>query len=211
MGQGRKRRVLLAAVVGLALLAGLIALLWLLQSYLPDVNKYKDLADLVQTALTVLALLGGAAFAAYKLELFRDFEPHLTLTHTINHRPVGDSYVHIDIVVRMHNSSRVRVDLHEGFWTLQQIPPLSDTEVEQIYLPSLEADLPEFPWPALNEGVWVWDRGELAIEPGASHHELLEFIVPDDIKALIIYTFCYSPPVPEETGWDLATVFDIID
>ena len=57
----------------------------------------------------------------------------------------------------------------------------------------------------MNEGVWVWDRGELAIEPGESHHELLQFIVPDEIKTLMIYTFCYCPPVPEEeTGWDLS-------
>ena len=212
MGRGQKRRVGLVAAAGLTLLAGLIALMWLLESNLPNVSKYKDIADLVQTALTILALLAGGAFAAYKLELFRDFEPHLTISHTINHRSVGDSYVHIDVSVRLHNSSKVRVDLREGFWTLQQISPVSDTEVEQTYLPSLESDLPEFPWPALNEGVWVWDRGELAIEPGESHHELLEFIVPDETKALMVYTFCYYPPAHEdETGWDLATVFDIMD
>ena len=117
----------------------------MLESNLPDVSKYKDIADLVQTALTIFALLAGGAFAAYKLELFRDFEPHLTLTHTINHRRMGDSYIHIDVAVRMHNSSKVKVDLYEGFWTLQQLSPVRDSEVEQIYLPSLEADLPEFP------------------------------------------------------------------
>lgn len=199
-------------LAGLASLVMLVALLWGLQAFLPDASAYKDIADLVQTALTILALLAGGALAAYKLEIFRDFEPHLTMTHTINHRRVGDSYIHIDIAVSMHNSSKVKVDLYEGFWTLQQISPVSDSEVEQTYLPSVDEDLPEFPWPVLKEGVWIWDQGDLVIEPGESHQELLEIIVPDEISTLLVYTFCYGPRFREdEAGWDLATVFDIME
>ena len=212
MGQSLTRRIGVAVLAGVASLSALVAVLWLLQSYLPEADKYKDIADLVQTGLTILALLAGGAFAAYKLELFREFEPHLTITHTVNHRRVGDSYVHIDVAVRMQNSSKVKVDLYEGFWTLQQISPASDVEVEQIYFRSLDGDPPEFPWPGLNEGIWLWNRGELVIEPGESHQELLEIIVPDEVKTLMIYTFCYDPRVPEdEAGWDLATVFDIME
>lgn len=202
----------MAALVALLSLAGLVVLLWLIGNSLPEAEKYKDIADLVQTALTIMALLAGGAFAAYKLELFRDFEPHLTITHTINYRRVGDSYIHIDLAVRMHNSSKVKVDLFEGFWTLQQISPVSDAEVEQVYLRTLNEDHPDFPWPGLNEGSWLWDRGELVIEPGESHQELLEIIVPDEIKTMMIYTFFYDQRVAEdEAGWDLATVFDIIE
>ncbi len=202
----------MAALVALLSLAALVVLLWLIGNSLPEAENYKDIADLVQTALTIMALLAGGAFAAYKLELFRDFEPHLTITHTINYRRVGDSYIHIDLAVRMHNSSKVKVDLYEGFWTLQQISPVSDAEVEQIYLGTLNGDPQDFPWPALKEGGWLWDRGELVIEPGESHQELLEIIVPDEVKTMMIYTFCYDQRVAEdEAGWDLATVFDIIE
>ena len=200
---------MLAVIASLALL---VALVWGLRAFLPDTNAYKDIADLVQTTLTILALVAGGAFAAYKLELFRDFEPHLTISHTINHRPVGNSYVHIDISVRMHNSSKVKVDLREGFWTLQQISPVSNAEVERVYLRSLDEDLLEFPWPLLDEGVWMWDPRQLSIEPGETHHDLLEILAPDDVQSMLIYTFCYNPRTPQEDiGWGLATVFDIMN
>ena len=212
MGQEQLRRAGLVVLVALVSLASLVALLLLLESYLPGAEKYKDIADLVQTALTILALLGGGAFAAYKLELFRDFEPHLTISHTINHRPVGNSYVHIDIAVSMRNGSKVKVELHEGFWTLQQISPLTDPEAEEVYSRRLDEDLPEFPWPVLDEGLWKWSRDDLVIEPGETHHELLEIIVPDEVETMLIYTFCYDPRVREQDiGWSLATVFDTIN
>ncbi len=201
--------ILLLATVSLAAL--LIAAVAMLQSLLPEPERYRDVASLAQTLLTILALLVGGAFAAYKLELFRDFEPHLTLSHTINYRSVGDSYLHIDVAVRLHNSSKVKVALQEGFWMLQQIAPLDDAQVEEIVARSRVEDLPEFPWPVVDEGIWLWDDGQLVIEPGETHQELVEILVPHEVGSLRIYTFCRDPHLREWAGWDLSTVFDTME
>ena len=83
----------------------------------------------IQSAITSVAIVVGGAFALFKLQVFRTFEPHLTITQEVSHRPVGDSYVHIVVTATLHNSSRVRVDLREGLFRLQQIQPILDEEV----------------------------------------------------------------------------------
>lgn len=213
MGQAQTRRIGLVALAGLVSVAALVALLWFLASILSNSEKYKDIAELVQTALTILALLAGGAFAAYKFEVFRDSEPRLNLSHTINHRRVGESYVHIDVQVNLHNNSKVLVELRDGISLLLQVDPVSDTEVENLYSGFLAGhNLPEFEWPVLYELERNWDKGEFPIEPGESYNELVEFIVSERIHTVLVQTFYGDPGyVGEERGWSMATVYDIID
>ena len=109
----------------LATVVGLFIFVAVLNWVLPDTVLLGDLANVVLALVTVLAIIFGGLFAAVKFELFRDFEPHLTISHTINHRNIADSYVHLDVKVTLHNSSRVRVELREGFFLLQQITPVT--------------------------------------------------------------------------------------
>ena len=62
---------------------------------MPELTWYKDLSTIIQAAFATAAIIGAALFAIFKLQLFRDFAPHLSVSHTINHRPIGNSYVHI--------------------------------------------------------------------------------------------------------------------
>ena len=70
---------------------------------------FSDAAKTVQALGTLAAILAGGVFALYKLQVFRDFQPHLTITHEISHRPIGDSYVHLDVTVTLRNSSKTHV------------------------------------------------------------------------------------------------------
>ena len=206
MGQGQKRRIGLAALVALLSLAALIVLLWLIENSLPDAEKYKDIADVVQTALTILALLGGGVFAAYKLELFRDFEPHLTISHSINHRALGDSYVHIDVTASLLNSSKVRVVLQEGYYVLQSIEPASEsgdfTETAMLYPP----------WHVLDEATFDLGDQVLVIEPGQSIQEVLQFVVPIEVTTVLLHYFFYDSnhSTDHEQGWGMTSVYDIL-
>ena len=206
MGQEQTRRIGVVVLAGVASLSALIAVLWLLQSYLPEADKYKDLADLVQTALTILALLGGAAFATYKLELFRDFEPHLTISHAISHRSLGDSFVHIDVTASLLNSSKVRVVLQEGYYVLQSIEPVTDrgdfTETNMLYPP----------WPVLDEATFDLGDEVLIIEPGQSLQEVLQFVVPVEVPTVLIHYFFYDSTHSADhgQGWGISSVYDIL-
>ena len=68
-------------------------------------------------------------FALFKLQVFRNLQPHLTISHEITHRVVSDSYVHISVTAVLHNSSRVKVEIEEGSFHLLRIAPVTDEEV----------------------------------------------------------------------------------
>ena len=98
----------LVELVLLALVAvvGLFVLVVVVDWALPDSAPLGDWADIVLALVTILAILFGGLFAAVKFDLFRDFEPHLTITHAINHRTLGNGYTHLDVKATLNNSSK---------------------------------------------------------------------------------------------------------
>ena len=172
-----------------------------------ELSWLKDLTGIIQSALTTLAILAGGGFALYKLKQFRDLEPHLTISHSINHRPIGGSYVHIDVAFTLHNSSRVKVELREGFFVVQQIAPAfnDNTLLEQNLL---------YPgWPVLAEA--SFDLGEYGflLEPGQSLQDVLQFTVPRDVSTVLVHYFFYDNryTTDSRSGWGITEVYDIID
>ena len=45
-----------------------------------DIGHFNDAISIVQLFATAVIVIAGAGFAYRKLQLFRDFEPHLTVT-----------------------------------------------------------------------------------------------------------------------------------
>lgn len=181
---------------------------------LPSSVSFKDRAGIIQAVVTALAIIFGGLLAAVKWEVFRDFEPHLTIDHVINRRPIGESYVHIDVTATLHNNSKVKVELRDGFFLLQQIAPMSDREVELLYdAVFVHRDYDDFQWPSLDEVERRWERDECVVEPGGTHQELCEFIIASDIETVMLYTFFTNSGYPKSSqtrGWKAATVYDII-
>lgn len=205
-----------ASIVCFALAALLaVALAFaVLDWFLPPSVSIKDRAGIIQGVVTALAIIFGGLLAAVKLELFRDFEPHLTITHEVSHRRVGDSYVHIAVKAALHNTSKVRVAIRAGIFRIHQIAPMADSEIEDIYFQVFGTrDLLDLQWPTLEEIQPAWDENELTIEPGETHRHTIEFIVSVAHKTVLIYTYFYNPNYSEgrkaPQGWGEATVYDI--
>ena len=190
----------LTAVLGLFLLVAAVD--WLL----PDGALLGDWTDIVLAVVTIVAILFGGLFAAVKFELFRDFEPHLTISHSINHRPLGDSYVHIDVTASLLNSSKVRVVLQEGYYVLQSIEPVTDggdfIETAMLYPP----------WQVLDEATFDLGDQALIIEPGQSLQEVLQFVVPVEVPAVLIHYYFYDSTnsTGHGQGWGITSVYDIL-
>ena len=169
----------------------------------------------VQSVITSVAIVVGAAFAVFKLQIFRAFEPHLTITQEVTHRPVGDSYVHIVVTATLHNSSRVRVDLRQGLFRLQRIQPIPDEEVERLYAQAF-VDHAErhLQWPILDEATRKWGENEASVEPGESYQEECEFIVDSHVQSVLVYTYIFNARTARDPssskGWTATTVYDIV-
>lgn len=207
--QDRLIEIIVSVLLGLVALFILVAALdWVL----PDAAPFGRWADIALAVVTILAILFGGLFAAVKFELFRDFEPHLTISHAINHRRVGQSYVHIDVTVTLRNGSKVKVVPQEGFLVLQRISPTTDEFAEEVYGKAfVDGSVEPFEWPVLEELYIDWRTRDMVIEPGEAHSEVLEFIISGEVNAVQVYTHFYPPePAGNSRGWSRATVYDII-
>ena len=163
-----------------------------------------------QAIVTAIAIIMAAYFALFKLQIFRVFAPHLTISQQVSHRPVGESYIHIDVSVTLRNSSRVKIGLRKGFFLLQLIAPLEDREVEDLYAQVLVSEeIEDFAWPKLYEVNRDWEENALIIEPGESHQEVCEFIVTSGVKSVLVYAYFHNPNSSSPGGWGITTIYDI--
>ena len=192
-----------------------IASLVLLNFTLTGAGNLKDVAAIIQSSVTAVAIVAGGLFAYYKLQFFRDLEPHLTITHEVSHRLIGGSYVHIAVTAMLHNSSRVKIGLREGFFLVQQVSPSSNQDVEEWYAEVfVRKEQSDIRWPTLDEKPLRWGENELIVEPGESHREVYEYIVSRETESVLLYTYYYNPEYAEHLaspeGWEASTVYDIV-
>ena len=103
-------------------------------------KSFNDAAKTLQALGTLAAILAGGVFALYKLQVFRDFQPHLTITHEISHRRIGESYVHLDVAATLHNSSKTHVEVSKVHFVLSMISPVTDGDVDDLYAKALHAE-----------------------------------------------------------------------
>ena len=180
-----------------------------------DATKFKHEVGVVQSVITSVAILVGGAFAIFKFQLFRDFEPHLSISQEVSHRFISNKYTHIAVTSSLNNNSRVRVELTEGFFRVQQILPITDEEVEKLYSQVFSDNKYEdIQWPTLDDLQRTSANSRLIVEPGESHQETCEFIISSDVKSILLYTYFYNskyyPTSQSAEGWAATTAHDIV-
>ena len=169
----------------------------------------------IESVVTILAILLGGAYAIFKLGVFRDLKPHLTITQNVSHRRIGSSYIHIAVMVGLHNSSKVAIEMRKSFSRLQAISPLTDESIEQLYDDAFNHDdAISIWWPTLEVIEDGWDKGGLIIERGESHSETYEFVIEARIETILVYTYFHNPKYAVgknmAEGWEAKTVYDVI-
>ena len=202
--------------IGLAAIIVAIAFAALLLGLFSDWNlgKADNIVAVAQGFATVVAIGLAGLFAHQKLNVFRTFYPHLTISHEISHRFVGDSYVHLSVTAILQNNSNVKVDIQEAFFWLQQIAPLPDEDVEAYRAEVFaERKYASIRWPTLEEMHLNWQRNELIVEPEGSHRETIDFVVLKEVGTVRVYTYFYNPNFSEQSGnsegWQAITAYDI--
>ena len=182
--------------------------------WLPAGGRASDAAGFVQIFVTAFVVVAGGIFAYRKLQLFRDFEPHLTVTQSVTSRAVGSQYAHIAVTATLHNSSKVRVEVRESLFRVHQIQPLSDEDVEDRYVEAFREDGNAYiEWPILDDITRRLGPNEIVVEPGADHHETCEFIVSRDVETVLVYSYFFNSVYSEHgqsaQGWTATTVRDM--
>ena len=190
-----------------------MAIMWAVATW--SDTRWATVATIVQAIGTLTAIFVGGGFAFYRLHLLRTFHPHLTIEHEVSHRQVGDSYVHIALTVRLMNTSGVVIELRSGYVLIQQIAPVLDEEVANLFSKDALERRDDIQWPTLDEIQREWDKGDLVVEPNETLAETYEFVVPRGTESVLLNSFYRNPMAKArdgvEVGWDATTIYDILD
>ena len=223
---GTHKRLAADVLIAVSVMAGLALVALALYVWMSWINgaqpgefvpeRFISAVGLLQPLVTSLVLVAGGIFAYRKLQLFRDFEPHLTVTQSVSSRAVGDQYDHIAVTATLHNSSKVRVEVRECLFQIHQVQPLSDDDVEHYYVEAFrEGGSAYIEWPTIDEVTLQLEPNEIVIEPGAYHHEPCEFIISRDVTTVLLYSYFYNTAYSEDgqsaQGWSATTVHDILE
>ena len=219
---GRRGGLAATAFIGVAIV-GAIGAAFLLDAVLPDSGRAGNIFSVIQSFVTAVAIATAGIWAYFRFQVFRTFEPHLTIEHRVFHRRLSENYTHIDVTVVMYNSSRVQVEIRESFALVQEVAPISDDEAgtrrDEAWV---EEEDPTFLWPIVGRLARKWDENELIVEPGERHSETFEFIIdkagvyidPDrPLRTVLIYTYFKNEGrrsnQKSARGWAATTVYDI--
>ena len=218
---------IVVAVIAIAFILGDIG--WnITQSLKEEARHSRNIADVLfeevsgddlRNIATALVIAGGVSVAWYKLDIFREFEPHLSIEQTIESRRLGNSFRLIVATAILTNNSKVLVKPRKGYCRLAQTAPLSDPTVVEIFTNAVrngteENGFEQFGWPLLGEVKRTWPEGDIAIEPGECHRETYQFIVDEGTESVVALTAIYNPaynldPASRAETWRCYTFHDV--
>ena len=216
---------IVVAVIAIGLILGDIG--WnVRQSLKEEAKKSLNIADVLfeevsdddlRNIATALVIAGGVSVAWYKLGIFREFEPHLSIEQTVQSRRLGDSFRLIVVTAILTNNSKVLVKPRKGYCRLAQTAPIDDFAVVGIWTDALgngTNTLEQFGWPVLGDVRRTWPEGDIAIEPGECHRETYQFIVDGDTESVVALTAIYNPAYSEDPAsraetWRCYTFHDV--
>ena len=91
-------------------------------------------------------------------------------------------------------TDRVKVEIRNGLFTVQQISPTTDENVEDLYSQVYSGENLYGEWDVLDEIPRVWNKDELVAEPGESVTATFEYFVPSYVQS-ILTTYFYNSRV----------------
>ena len=207
MNKAAIRKTILIAVSVLALIAAAVYA----ASLIPGIAGLIDPARIVQAVVIAVATIMTAYIAQDRLQIFRTFEPHLTIEQQVSHRHIGESYIHIGVTAILRNNSKVKVEVRDAIFRLSKIAPIQDYDIEKLYTEAfVDNAFRHIQWEVLYNAPRTWIENEFVVEPNETHRESFEFIISDDIRSVLVYTYFRNLRSQNSVdGWGVTTFYDI--
>ena len=172
-----------------------------------------DAFGVAQALITGLVILGGAVYAVYRFQLYRELHPHLTISQEVTHRQISDDYLHVGVTATLKNSSRVKIEIREMDFKFLKLAPTTDTDAERLRDDVFVDGEEEIQWPVCYESKREWQENECVVEPGESMQATSEFIVSSTVRSALLYTYVHNSKFQKGStavkGWPASKFHDI--
>ena len=166
--------------------------------------------------LASIGILAAAFWVVFRFKVFRTLKPSLTLELAVEDQFISDGKRYVLALLKMTNTSRVRVDFGHSACRLHRLEQLD---------PAILSGLQEgvrgkkqsaaIGWPELDDANSLrekeLEKGECIIEPQASEHQFYEFIVDDPgAMSILVKCYVYDRNVSNKDGprvWAVQTIY----
>jgi hypothetical protein len=177
-----------------------------------NISRCKEIADIIQVAVTVAAVLIGGIWSYWLFVKNRQKYPRASIAHHITHRHIGNDKMLLHVSVTISNVGDVLLSLISLETRIQQVLPLSDEVLEAISKgqnPVSQGET-EVTWPLIDSQELELEKGECEVEPGERQEIHHDFILDAEIEAIEVYTYLINEQKRDrEIAWDLTTLHEL--
>ena len=173
-----------------------------------DVSK---LGIVTGTAGTATAFLVTLFVAERNYRRSREHIPNLSMTLLLERIPVSKTYDAVIVTLNATNTGSGLCRVREIDWDLKVLSPYDDEAIEAMRT-EFEEGVPnpagaghadgeaiEFPWHVIRQVTTTFD---LSIEPKETEQTTQDFIIPEEITAVVASAWVANASVPKQTeGW----------
>ena len=160
-------------------------------------SRVKSAAAIAQWVATMIATIVAVTWFIDR----REASLKANITHTVIHRQIDDKQTWVRVSIEISNQGKRLLDLKSGLFSIHQILPLKSDDIP--ILKDYRVDWPLIGKPCKREL-------NIKIEPGEADHLDHEFIIPNNVRTVEIYSY-FQNPENSEIGWPKSTVYDLIE
>ena len=167
------------------------------------------------------ALLSAALAAAWKFSLFRESDPHLTITQEISADREGEETWIVTVNATLHNTSRVVVRPSRARCQLIQTGPITKEALSAIAQQAKEHPRSDaylrYSWYLLDQDQRSWPKGNLKVEPNQKTQIAFQFMINAAVTRIGVITAILeedksqkNPQPLYESGWTCYTPYNLL-
>lgn len=167
------------------------------------IKQIKDLASIVQSSVTVIAIIFAGIWFIEK----RESSLKANISHLVTHRKISDDWTWVHLEVTILNDGSRLLNIQKGIIWVQQILPIDQQLTEKLRRGEypIPKDGTQVIWPRIGDPYTL--SFDTWIEPGESDTLYYDFIIPSSARKIRIYSFFNKEA--SKIGWSMATIYNI--
>jgi len=182
--------------------------------YTDDMETVKDIASIMQSIITMLAIIVSGFWGYWVFIKNRQQYPRMKLSHLITYRRIEKQKILLHINVTVQNVGGILLSLNTEETRIQKVIPLPETVAECIDKgidPVTAGESAICTWTLLGSHVTSFQKNLFEVEPGEVQELHHDFVIPDTIKTVLVYSYLKNiKKRNREIGWNLITFYDIV-
>lgn len=173
-------------------------------------NNWKTIADIIQSAVTAIAIFAGGVWTYFLFVRNRLDYPKVIIKiepHEV-HLPKKKRLIHVKVNIK--NVGKVILKSTNAELRLRYVVPLApdiEIDVNNGDDPVLEGNT-EVQWPMVAGRDWTWKEGEFEIEPDEDGSLHADYIINDNISVVAFYCFIENAK-KKQLGWSSTLIHEL--